>query len=162
MSARTAPANLQLFVSTLLERISVNVLQEQFRMPLVGAYHLTNVFLIMTAQKQQLAIMENVKTPVRSPGLVERMQFAPPLIIAPCVLVHPEQTATPRSAACLLNVSATLTAPARGRVSATNAWTSAACPMCVDRTPTAELPTILPAASVCQDSPESRPLGVPS
>ena len=39
---------------------------------------------------------------------------------------------------------------------------SAAYPMSVDRTPTAEPPSISQDASVCQDSPESQPLAVPN
>ena len=127
-----------------------------------AAAHLTNASLTMIAQKQQLATMENVKTHVRSLDPVELMPFAPQLIIAQCAPVHREQMATHKSAAYLLSVSATPTAIVKGPVSGTSVLMCAAYPMSVDRTPTAEPPTILQDASVCQDSLESQPSAVPN
>ena len=113
MSVRTAHVNPQHFASTPLVRTSVNVHQELFQTHSAGVDHLTNVCLTMTAPKQQLATMANVKTHVRSLDPVELMPFAPQPIIVQCAPVHQEQMATHRCAAFLLSVSATLTATVR-------------------------------------------------
>merc|ERR1719450_63544 len=100
--------------------------------------------------------MENARTPARSQDPAERMQFAPPLIIALCVLVHQEQTETPKSAVSLLSASVIPTVLAKEPVSVINVLMSAVYLMSADKTQTAELRTTSQDVSVYPGSQESQ------
>lgn len=160
MSVLTVPVNQPQYVSTQSVHINANVLQEQSLMHLVVVVHLTNVFRIMIVPRQQHVIMAIVRTLVRYLDPVAPIPSVHLPIIVLCVLVHQELMEILKFDVFHLNVLVMLIVIARGLVSGISVLMSAAYPMYVVKTPTAEPQTILPDVSAYPDSLEIQHLAV--
>ena len=162
MNVKTALVNQQHCASTQLVPTSASAHQALLLTTLASANPQTSAAVTLNVQPLLPATTESARTLVKSPDHVEQMLFAPRSITGQCAPVRPVPRATPMSAVFPWSVSATLSVAPTEPVSGTSVLMCAACPMFAVRTPTAGPPTMSPAASVNQASPETQPLAVPS